>query len=76
MKTFSGDNNYIYDFTMKSIDGKEVSLSKYKGEVLLVVNVASECGYTPQYKGLQARAHNSERTKQANAEGIPSGESE
>lgn len=44
---------YIYDFTMKSIDGKDVSLSDYKGKVLLVVNVASECGYTPQYVGLQ-----------------------
>jgi len=44
----------IYDFKMKDIDGKDVQLKKYKGNVLLVVNTASKCGYTPQYEGLQA----------------------
>ncbi|MFT5301461.1 MAG: glutathione peroxidase [Mariniblastus sp.] len=42
------------NFNMKSIDGKEVSLSKYAGQVVVFVNVASKCGYTPQYKQLQA----------------------
>lgn len=41
------------DFTMKDIDGKDVALSKYKGKVLLIVNVASKCGLTPQYDQLQ-----------------------
>jgi len=44
----------VLSFTMKDIDGKDVPLSKYKGKVLLIVNVASECGFTPQYKDLEA----------------------
>jgi glutathione peroxidase len=43
----------IYDFTVKDIDGKDVKLSQYQGKVLLIVNVASKCGSTPQYEGLQ-----------------------
>ncbi len=44
----------VLDFKMNDIDGKEVALKKYKGDVLLIVNTASKCGYTPQYEGLQA----------------------
>ncbi|MEY3903882.1 MAG: hypothetical protein RL189_3188 [Pseudomonadota bacterium] len=43
-----------FDFTVRSIDGSEVDFSAYKGKVLLIVNVASRCGFTPQYKGLEA----------------------
>jgi glutathione peroxidase len=50
----SGENmSSIYDFTLKDIDRKEVNLGQYRGKVVLVVNVASRCGYTPQYEGLQ-----------------------
>lgn len=44
----------VLDFSLKDIDGKETKLSDYRGKVLLLVNVASKCGYTSQYEGLQA----------------------
>ena len=44
----------IYEFSARAIDGREQSLSNYRGRTLLIVNVASRCGFTPQYTGLEA----------------------
>lgn len=53
ISTMSIAQSSVYDFSLKSIDGKPLSLSKFKGKKMLLVNVASNCGYTGQYKELQ-----------------------
>lgn len=45
--------NTIYDLTMKSLSNKDIDFSQYKGKVMLIVNTASKCGFTPQYEGLE-----------------------
>jgi glutathione peroxidase len=52
--TVSASAQSLFDIPLRDIDGNDGSLATYKGRVLLIVNVASECGYTPQYQGLQA----------------------
>lgn len=54
MLSLSAQQKNFYDFTVKSIDGKDFPLSSLKGKKVLVVNVASKCGFTPQYEQLQA----------------------
>ena len=60
----------VHEFTLKSIDGQPAPFSAYKGKVLLLVNVASKCGYTPQYAGLQ-KLHDQYKDKGLVVVGIP-----
>jgi len=62
-----------FQFTMKTIDGKPMPFAQYKGKVLLVVNTASFCGYTPQYEGLQ-QLQDSYKAKGFTVIGVPSGD--
>ena len=52
-KVIAGNNSNAYDYEFNSIDGDLIKLSQYKGKIIVVVNVASRCGYTPQYEDLQ-----------------------
>jgi glutathione peroxidase len=61
----------VYDFTARSIDGVQVPLSRYQGKVLLIVNVASRCGHTPQYEGLE-QLHRTFRDRGFTVLGFPS----
>ncbi len=68
--SFSMIASPIQDISVKDIDGKDTSLKAFKGKVLLVVNVASKCGYTPQYKGLEA-AHRKYKDQGFSVVGFP-----
>jgi len=61
----------LYDFKTKTLEGKPADLGAYKGKVSLVVNVASKCGYTPQYEGLE-KLHKDMQAKGVNVLGFPS----
>ncbi|HEY8087070.1 MAG TPA: glutathione peroxidase [Polyangiaceae bacterium] len=63
----------IHDFTAKTIDGKDKSLGDYRGRVALIVNVASECGLTPQYEGLE-ELHEAYGAKGLSVLGFPANE--
>jgi len=63
----------IYDYKVKDINGQDISMSKYKGKVLLIVNVASKCGFTPQYEGLET-LYEEYKSKNFEVLGFPSNE--
>ena len=51
--SYANYKKLAYDFSFNGIDGEEIKLSEYRNKVMIVVNVASRCGYTPQYQSLQ-----------------------
>jgi glutathione peroxidase len=65
--------NSVHDFTLDGIDGKPYALSQHKNQVMLIVNVASQCGYTSQYKGLQ-ELHTKYAGKGFTVIGVPANE--
>lgn len=70
MMANSERSDNVYKYELNSIDGKNISLEKYKGDVLLIVNTASECGYTGQYAGLQ-ELHDTYQPKGLKVLGFP-----
>ncbi len=66
-----GTVSSLYDLKMNTLDGKPADLNQYKGKVSLVVNVASKCGFTPQYEGLE-KLHKDMKGKAFNVLGFPS----
>jgi len=69
--TLLGDQMSIYDISVKTIDNEEITLQKYKNTLMLIVNVASKCGYTYQYEGLQ-KLHKTYASKGLSILGFPS----
>lgn len=63
----------LHQFTLKTIDGKPMPMAQYKGKVVLLVNTASMCGFTPQYEGLQS-LHENFKAKGFTVVGVPSGD--
>jgi glutathione peroxidase len=70
MQTLAVRAGSIHEIAVKDIDGKDTSLGAYKGKVLLIVNVASKCGYTPQYQGLET-VYEKYKTKGLTVLGFP-----
>ena len=69
-KLIAGSSGVAYDYTFNSIDGEQIKLSDYKNKVIVVVNVASRCGYTPQYEDLQL-LYNNYKDKDLIVIGVP-----
>ena len=69
-KSVSGSSGVAYDYKFDSIDGGQIKLSDYKDRVIVIVNVASRCGYTPQYEDLQS-LYNNYKDKNLVVIGVP-----
>ena len=69
-KSVSANSTVAYDFKFNSIDGGQIKLSDYKDKVIVIVNVASRCGYTPQYENLQS-LYNNYKDKDLVVIGVP-----
>ena len=69
-KVSANYSKLAYDFNFNGIDGNKIELSDYRNKVIVVVNVASRCGYTPQYEGLQT-LYNNYKTKNLETFKIP-----